>query len=128
MSVPEQLSYTEEHEWVDGLDNEDGIVTVGITDYAAGALGDIVFVDLPDEGAAVEAGEPCGEAESTKSVSDIFAPVTGEVTAVNAAAIEDPSIINNDPYGEGWLFKVRLEGDPGDLLSASAYDKLVEDK
>ena len=127
MSVPEQLRYTEDHEWVAGLDNEDGVVTVGITAYAADALGDIVFVDLPEEGAAVEAGEPCGEAESTKSVSDVFSPVTGEVTAVNSAAAEDPGMINSDPYGEGWLFKVKLAGDPGDLLDAAAYTKLIEE-
>jgi glycine cleavage system H protein len=127
MSVPEELRYTEEHEWVAGLDNEDGVVTVGITAYAAEALGDIVYVQLPEEGAAVEAGEACGEAESTKSVSDIYSPVTGEVTAVNAAATEDPAMINTDPYGEGWMFKVRVEGDPGDLLDAAAYGKLIEE-
>ncbi|MCW2937143.1 MAG: glycine cleavage system protein [Actinomycetia bacterium] len=127
MSVPEQLRYTEEHEWVAGLDNEDGVVTVGITAYAADALGDIVFVELPEEGAAIEAGEPCGEAESTKSVSDLYAPVTGEVTAVNAAVADDPGMINSDPYGEGWLFKVRVDSDPSDLLDAAAYAKLIEE-
>lgn len=127
MSVPEQLRYTEEHEWVAGLDNEDGVVTVGITAYAADSLGDIVFVELPEEGAAIEAGEPCGEAESTKSVSDLYAPVTGEVTAVNAAVADDPGMINSDPYGEGWLFKVRIESDPSDLLDAAAYAKLIEE-
>jgi glycine cleavage system H protein len=126
VSVPEELRYTEEHEWVAGLDNEDGIVTVGITAYAADALGDIVFVQLPEEGAQVEAGEPCGEAESTKSVSDIYCPVTGEVTAVNSAVADDPAMINTDPYGEGWMFKVRLESEPGDLLDAAAYSKLIE--
>ncbi|MDX6427722.1 MAG: glycine cleavage system protein, partial [Streptosporangiaceae bacterium] len=99
MSIPEQLRYTEEHEWVAGLDGESGVVTVGITAYAADALGDIVYVQLPDEGATVEAGEPCGEAESTKSVSDVYAPVSGEVTSVNSAATEDPAMINTDPYG-----------------------------
>jgi glycine cleavage system H protein len=127
VSVPEQLRYTEEHEWVAGLDNEDGVVTVGITAYAADALGDIVFVELPEEGAAIEAGEPCGEAESTKSVSDLYAPVTGEVTAVNAAVADDPGMINSDPYGEGWLFKVRVDSDPSDLLDAAAYAKLIEE-
>ena len=127
MSVPEQLRYTEEHEWVAGLDNEDGIVTIGITAYAADALGDIVYVQLPEEGGTVEAGEPCGEAESTKSVSDIYSPVSGEVTAVNAAVTEDPAMINTDPYGEGWLYRVRLDGDPGDLLDAPAYSKLIEE-
>jgi len=127
MSVPEQLRYTEEHEWVAGLDSEDGIVTIGITAYAADALGDIVYVQLPEEGASVEAGEPCGEAESTKSVSDIYSPVSGEVSAVNAAVTEDPAMINTDPYGEGWLYRVRLQGDPGDLLDAAAYAKLIEE-
>jgi glycine cleavage system H protein len=127
VSVPEQLRYTEEHEWVAGLDNEDGVVTVGITAYAADALGDIVFVELPEVGAAIEAGEPCGEAESTKSVSDLYAPVTGEVTAVNAAVADDPGMINSDPYGEGWLFKVRVDSDPSDLLDAAAYAKLIEE-
>jgi glycine cleavage system H protein len=126
VSVPEELRYTEEHEWVAGLNSEDGIVTVGITAYAADALGDIVYVQLPEEGATVEAGEPCGEAESAKSVSDIFAPVTGEVTAVNSAVTDDPAMINTDPYGEGWLFKVRLEADPGDLMDAAAYTRLIE--
>jgi glycine cleavage system H protein len=127
VSIPEQLRYTEEHEWVAGLDGESGVVTVGITAYAADALGDIVYVQLPDEGATVEAGEPCGEAESTKSVSDVYAPVSGEVTSVNTAATEDPAMINTDPYGEGWLFKVRLDGDPGDLLDATSYAKLIEE-
>jgi glycine cleavage system H protein len=127
-SVPEQLRYTEEHEWVAGLDDSgDGVVTVGITAYAADQLGDIVYVSLPDEGSTVEAGEPCGEAESTKSVSDIYAPVTGEITAVNAAVAEDPALINSDPYGEGWLFKVRLDGEQGGMLDAAAYAKLIEE-
>ncbi len=126
MSVPEELRYTEEHEWVSDLDTEDGIVTVGITAYAADALGEIVYVQLPEEGAAVEAGEPCGEAESTKSVSDSYAPVSGEVTAVNAGVTEDPSTVNSDPYGEGWMFRVRLTQDPGDLMDAAAYAKFIE--
>ena len=126
-SVPEELRYSDEHEWVAGLDNEDGIVTVGITAYAADALGDIVYVQLPEEGATVEAGEPCGEAESTKSVSDIYSPVNGEVTAVNGAAVEDPGSINTDPYGEGWLFKIRLGGDQPDLLDAAAYQKVISE-
>lgn len=124
-TVPETLSYTQEHEWI--TEPSDGVVTVGITSYAADALGDIVYVSLPQEGASVEAGEPCGEAESTKSVSDIYAPVTGEVVAVNSAVEEDPAVINSDPYGEGWLFRVRTDDDPGDLLDAQAYSKLIED-
>ncbi|WP_433175162.1 glycine cleavage system protein GcvH [Actinoallomurus sp. CA-150999] len=124
-TVPETLSYTQEHEWITAP--SDGVVTVGITAYAADALGDIVYVSLPQEGASVEAGEPCGEAESTKSVSDIYAPVTGEVVAVNTALDEDPAVINSDPYGEGWLFRVRTSDDSGDLLDAQAYAKLIEE-
>ncbi|GAA3242599.1 glycine cleavage system protein GcvH [Actinocorallia longicatena] len=127
MSVPEQLRYTEEHEWVSGLEGEDGIVTIGITDYAADALGDIVYVSLPEEGATVTAGDACGEAESTKSVSDLYAPLSGEVTAVNQAVVDDPSIINSDPYGEGWLFRVRLGDDNPELLDAEAYSKIIEE-
>ncbi len=127
MSVPEQLRYTEEHEWVSGLDGEDGIVTVGITDYAADALGDIVYVSLPEEGQAVTAGEPCGEAESTKSVSDIYSPLSGEVVAVNQGVTEDPATINADPYGEGWLYRIRIDDDNPELLDAEAYSKIIEE-
>lgn len=123
--LPETLHYTQEHEWV--TEPSDGVVTVGITAYAADALGDIVYVSLPQEGASVEAGEPCGETESTKSVSDVYAPVTGEVVAVNTAVEEDPAVINSDPYGEGWLFRVRTDDDPGTLLDAQAYSKLIEE-
>ncbi len=125
-NVPETLSYTEEHEWI--TQPSDGVVTIGITAYAAEALGDIVYVSLPQEGASVEAGEPCGEAESTKSVSDIYAPVSGEVVAVNGSAEEDPAVLNADPYGEGWLFKIRTtEDSAGDLLDSQAYSKLIEE-
>ncbi|RFU40372.1 glycine cleavage system protein GcvH [Actinomadura logoneensis] len=128
MSVPEQLRYSEEHEWVAGLDNEDGIVTVGITQHAADALGEIVFLELqPGEGETVEAGESCGEVESTKSVSELYSPVTGEITAINASVIDEPKVINDDPYGEGWIFKVRITDEPGDLLDADAYNKLTEE-
>jgi glycine cleavage system H protein len=128
VSYPEQLRYSEEHEWVAGLGSEDGIVTVGITAYAADNLGEIVFLELqPGEGDTVEAGEPCGEVESTKSVSDIYSPVSGEVTAINTAVIDEPKVINDDPYGEGWIFKVRISDEPGDLLDAEAYGKLIEE-
>jgi glycine cleavage system H protein len=128
VSVPEQLRYSEEHEWVSGLDNEDGIVTVGITQHAADALGEIVFIELQaGEGDTVEAGEPCGEVESTKSVSDIYSPVSGEITAINATVVDEPKVINDDPYGEGWIFKVRVSEEPGDLLDATAYSKLIEE-
>ncbi|MEU8270450.1 glycine cleavage system protein GcvH [Sphaerisporangium sp. NPDC049002] len=119
-SIPEELSYTKEHEWVAGLD--DGLtVTVGITAFAADALGDVVYVQLPETGATVEAGDAIGEVESTKSVSDIYAPVTGEVVEVNQTVVDDPSLVNSDPYGEGWLFRVRIEGTPEDLLTPEEY-------
>ncbi|MFC4053374.1 glycine cleavage system protein GcvH [Actinomadura syzygii] len=133
MSVPEQLRYSEEHEWVAGLGPagstpEDDIVTVGITAHAADALGEIVYLELQvGEGGAVEAGEVCGEVESTKSVSDVYSPVSGEITAINSAVVDVPKVINDDPYGEGWLFKVRISAEPGDLLDSVAYEKLIEE-
>ncbi|MCT9929155.1 glycine cleavage system protein GcvH [Planotetraspora sp. A-T 1434] len=123
-SIPDELSYTKEHEWVAGLD--DGLtVTVGITAYAAEQLGDVVYVQVPEVGASVAAGDAVGEVESTKSVSDIFAPVGGEVVEVNPAVVDDPSLVNSDPYGEGWLFRVRIEGEPEDLLSSAEYGALT---
>ncbi|HLX51088.1 MAG TPA: glycine cleavage system protein GcvH [Streptosporangiaceae bacterium] len=125
MTVPEELQYTTEHEWV-AIDGP--VATVGITEHAAEALGDVVYVSPPAAGAKVTAGEPCGEIESTKSVSDLYSPVDGEVTEVNADVEEDPGQVNTDPYGAGWLFKVRLDGDaPGDLLSAEQYSDLIKD-
>lgn len=123
MSVPEELQYTAEHEWVAV---NDGIATVGITEHAANALGDVVYVQLPEVGKPVTAEDPCGELESTKSVSDLFAAVTGEVTEVNHDVVDDPGLINTDPYGGGWLFKARLDGDPDDLLSAEEYTQLIK--
>lgn len=123
-NIPDELSYTKEHEWVAGVD--DGLtVTVGITDYAAEALGDVVFVQLPEVGSVVEAGDSIGEVESTKSVSEIYTPVGGEIVEVNQTVADDPSIVNSDPYGEGWMFRVRMEGDPEDLLSAEEYTALT---
>ncbi|GAA2385125.1 glycine cleavage system protein GcvH [Nonomuraea africana] len=123
-TIPDDLSYTKEHEWVAGLD--DGLtVTVGITAYAAEALGDVVYVQLPEVGATVEAGDSIGEVESTKSVSEIYAPVSGEVVEVNQAVVDKPDLVNSEPYGEGWMFRVRLEGDPEDLLSAEEYTALT---
>ncbi|MBB4914629.1 glycine cleavage system protein GcvH [Streptosporangium saharense] len=122
--IPEDLHYTKEHEWISGID--DGLtLTVGITAYAANALGDVVFVQLPEVGSSVTAGDAVGEVESTKSVSDIFAPVSGEVTEINEVVVDDPSLVNSDSYGEGWLFRVRLEGDPEDLLSPEEYAALT---
>ncbi|MEQ0558665.1 glycine cleavage system protein GcvH [Amycolatopsis sp. NEAU-NG30] len=118
MSIPENLQYTKEHEW---LKVDDGVATVGITAFAAESLGDIVFVQLPDVGATVTAGEVFGEVESTKSVSELYAPVSGEVVEVNGTTSDTPEVINSDPYTEGWLLKVRLSGDVPDLLDAAAY-------
>ncbi|MFF0773591.1 glycine cleavage system protein GcvH [Nonomuraea wenchangensis] len=123
-NIPDELSYTKEHEWVAGLD--DGLtITVGITEFAAEALGDVVFVQLPELGANVEAGDSVGEVESTKSVSEIYAPVGGEVVEVNQNVADDPSLVNSDPYGEGWMFRVRIEGEPEDLLSPEEYTALT---
>lgn len=123
-NIPDDLSYTKEHEWVAGID--DGLtVTVGITAYAAEALGDVVFVQLPEVGATVEAGDSIGEVESTKSVSEIYAPVGGEIVEVNQTVVDTPDLVNNDPYGEGWMFRVRMTGDPEDLLSAEEYNALT---
>jgi glycine cleavage system H protein len=126
MTVPPELHYTAEHEWV-ALDGT--VASIGITDHAQKALGDVVFVALPAVGATVEAGEPCGEVESTKSVSDIYSPVDGEVTAVNDEIDDDPGMVNADPYGAGWLFRVTLAGGelPGGMLSADEYTELTKD-
>ncbi|MDQ6525306.1 glycine cleavage system protein GcvH [Nocardioides sp. LHD-245] len=125
MSNPTHLRYTAEHEWiaVDGAGGD--LAKVGVTAYAADALGDVVYVDLPGVGSGVTAGETCGELESTKSVSDLYAPVTGEVVEVNGAVDADPSLINSDPFGEGWLFVVKVTGTP-ELLDAAAYEALLE--
>jgi glycine cleavage system H protein len=119
-TTPEDLKYTSEHEWVRGTGP---VVEIGITDYAQDSLGDIVFVTLPKPGETVTAGEPCGELESTKSVSDIFAPVSGTVTEANPALEANPELVNSEPYGEGWLFKVELAdaGAVAGLLDAGAY-------
>ncbi|ELP65258.1 glycine cleavage system protein GcvH [Streptomyces turgidiscabies] len=119
MSNPQQLRYSKEHEWLSGAEN--GVSTVGITEHAANALGDVVYVQLPEVGATVTAGETCGELESTKSVSDLYSPVTGEVTEVNEDVSNDPSLVNSAPFEGGWLFKVRVSDEPADLLSADEY-------
>ena len=120
---PEDLKYTSEHEWVRSPGDADGSVRVGITHFAQDSLGDIVFVSLPEVGTEVQAGSPVGELESTKSVSDIYAPVTGTVVARNDALDATPEVVNNDPYGEGWLFEVvPADGAAVDgLLDAAAY-------
>ncbi|WP_030750917.1 glycine cleavage system protein GcvH [Streptomyces griseus] len=119
MSNPQQLRYSKEHEWL--TDAVDGVATVGITEHAANALGDIVYVQLPEVGATVTAGQECGELESTKSVSELYSPVTGEVVEANQDVVDDPALVNTAPFEGGWLFKVRLSDEPGDLLSADEY-------
>ena len=122
MTDLDALMYTAEHEWI-AVDGD--IATVGITDYAADQLGDVVFVDLPAADSAVRAGEVCGEIESTKSVGELYAPLTGAVVAVNDAVVEDPSIVNSDPYGRGWLVKIRVESEPAGTLDRAAYVALT---
>ncbi|MFC9427975.1 glycine cleavage system protein GcvH [Streptomyces sp. NPDC056987] len=119
MSNPQQLRYSKEHEWLTAAEN--GVSTVGITEYAANALGDVVYAQLPEVGDTVTAGETCGELESTKSVSDLYAPVTGEVTETNQDVVDDPSLVNSAPFEGGWLFKVRVTEEPEDLLTAEEY-------
>lgn len=118
---PEDLKYTAEHEWVKA--GEEGPVRIGITDFAQDQLGDIVYVQLPEVGSTVRAGDACGELESTKSVSDLFAPVNGTVTAVNEALADQPDLVNSDPYGEGWLLDIDVEdaAEVAALMDAEAY-------
>ena len=124
MSVPGDLQYTKSHEWVRV---EDGVATVGITDHAQDELGDVVFVELPEMGATLASGDSFGAVESVKAVSDLYAPVGGEVVEVNGALEDSPEKINEDPYGEGWILKLRIS-DEGDLLSAADYEKLLEEE
>jgi glycine cleavage system H protein len=126
MSNPQNLRYSKEHEWLSV--SEEGVATVGITSHAADALGDVVFGQLPEAGATVAAGETCGELESTKSVSDLYSPVSGEVTEVNQDVVDDPALVNSAPFGDGWLFKVRQsaqDGDAAELLTADEYDAFI---
>jgi glycine cleavage system H protein len=126
--IPDDLRYTDAHEWV--REGDDGVVRVGITDYAQAQLGDVVYVDLPAVGDAVTAGTSCGEIESTKSVSEVYAPVSGEVVAVNGALEGSPELVNTGPYEDGWMFEVRPDGAQGDaldaLLDAAAYRGLTD--
>jgi glycine cleavage system H protein len=126
VNIPDDLRYSEEHEWV-RVEGER--VRVGITDYAQDALGDIVFVDLPGVGSEVEAGGKLGEVESTKSVSEIYAPVAGTVVAVNGELADAPERMNQDPYGTGWICELELSpgSDPASLLDAAAYGALTAD-
>jgi glycine cleavage system H protein len=124
VNIPEELQYTRSHEWV-RIEND--TATVGITDYAQEELGDIVFVELPEEGATLEAGDSFGTLESVKAVSDLYAPVGGEVVEVNEALNDSPEKINEDPYGDGWIAKLSVSGED-DLLSATDYERLLEEE
>lgn len=125
---PEELKYTSEHEWVLAPGEHEGSVRIGITHYAQDALGDIVYVSLPEVGDQVTGGSTCGELESTKSVSDVYAPVSGEVVAVNDSLTSTPELVNNDPYGGGWLFEVvpSEAGTVDGLMDAATYTSSLE--
>lgn len=127
MEFPKDLKYTKEHEWikVDG-----NTATVGITDYAQDSLGDVVYVELPQEGGTVTKNEPFGVVESVKAVSDLYSPITGSVSEVNDAIIDSPEVINEDPYGDAWMIKVEINSpnDLKDLMSADEYQKYIEEE
>ena len=122
-NVPAELKYRESHEWV--RFEQDGSVTVGITEHAQQLLGDMVFVDLPEAGAQLQQGDDCAVAESVKAASDIYAPLNGEVIAVNEALGENPELVNSDPYSEGWLFRLQPAGGEDGLLDAAAYQAAI---
>lgn len=124
MNVPQELSYTRSHEW---MRREGDIATVGITDHAQDELGDVVFIELPEEGASFKAGDAFGTVESVKAVSDLYAPVGGEVIEVNQTLNDSPERINEDPYGGGWMIRLRIS-EEGDLLSAEEYERMVEEE
>jgi glycine cleavage system H protein len=124
MSVPGDLQYTKSHEWVR---TEGDTATIGITDHAQDELGDVVFVELPDEGTTLDAGESFGTVESVKAVSDLYTPVGGEVVEVNSALNDAPEKINEDPYGEGWIVKLRTSSEV-ELLSAEGYEKVLQEE
>ncbi|MEK6759552.1 MAG: glycine cleavage system protein GcvH [Deltaproteobacteria bacterium] len=127
MEFPKDLKYTKEHEWVKV---EGNVATVGITDYAQDSLGDVVYVELPTEGGSVTKSEPFGVVESVKAVSDLYAPLSGNVAEVNDAIVDSPEAINDDPYGDAWMIKIEI-GSPdelADLLSADEYQKFIEEE
>lgn len=121
-NIPAELRYTASHEWIK---NEDGVVVIGLTDFAQNALGDIVFIDLPQEGDAVTMGDSFADVESVKAVSGVFSPVSGTVTAVNSALIDNPAMLNENPY-EAWLIKVSDVSETGELLDAAAYEDVCK--
>ncbi|MDX1448893.1 MAG: glycine cleavage system protein GcvH [Acidimicrobiia bacterium] len=124
MNVPDDLIYTEEHEWLRPGDGR--VFRLGITDYAQDQLGDIVFVELPDPGSSIEAGGLLAEVESTKSVGEVYAPVAGTVTAVNTTVSDQPELVNSDPYGEGWLVEMEADDDLPDFLDSAGYRALTD--
>ncbi len=125
MSVPSELKYTREHEWI--KDNGDGTATIGITDFAQGELGDIVFVELEDEGFDFSADDTFGTVEAVKTVSELYAPIDGEIAEVNEALEDDPELVNSDPYGEGWMVKIKVSDSSQleQLLSADEYKEII---
>lgn len=125
-TIPDDLKYTEDHEWVRA--DADGTLTVGITDFAQKELGELVFVELPKAGQQLASGDACATVESVKAVSEVFAPADGEVVETNAALADSPELINDDPYGEGWLFRLKASGSPPKLLDAAAYQRLLQDE
>jgi glycine cleavage system H protein len=122
-ATPENLRYTKEHEWI--AEQPGNLVRIGITDFAQAALGDIVYIQLPKIGEKLTAGAVCGEVESTKSVSEIYAPVSGKVVAVNTDLDKSPEVLNSDPYGSGWIAEVEVEGESSELLTATEYQALT---
>jgi glycine cleavage system H protein len=127
-NIPSDLKYTKSHEWVRQAQN--GALEVGITDHAQSALGDLVFVEVPDVGRALKAGEACAVVESVKAASDVYSPLAGKVVANNGALIAKPELLNEDPYGAGWLFRLETSGsvDAGEFMSASAYESFVAEE
>jgi glycine cleavage system H protein len=127
-NVPKELKYAASHEWV--RNEGDGVFTVGISEHAQELLGDMVFVELPEEGDSVAMGDDCAVAESVKAASDIYAPLTGEIIGINEDLEDSPELVNNDPYGDGWLFKIKAEDESelSNLLDAEAYSASIEDE
>lgn len=126
-NIPHELKYTNSHEWI--RIEDDGSFTIGITDHAQGLLGDMVFIDLPDVGDEFEAGQECGVVESVKAASDIFSPISGEVTAINENLEDSPELVNSEPFNDGWLFTIKPNTDQTDLenvMDATAYEQIVE--
>lgn len=122
MNIPQELKYTKDHEWVR---IEDDIATIGVTDFAQSELGDIVYVEVETVGETLDAEEVFGTVEAVKTVSDLFMPISGEVTELNEKLADEPELVNSDPYGEGWMVKVKISGDASGLLSAEEYAELV---